>query len=92
MRAGVVVGWDRECERDAGWAAAVSVNPHQPFYHVLPDEGAGSPLRRLMHAPTQHSLERQLTFGRVKMGSTPRQEECDPHPHANMGCCSLCKE
>ena len=40
--AGVVVGWDKECERDAGWAAAVSVNPHQPFYHVLPDEGAAA--------------------------------------------------
>lgn len=37
--AGVVVGWDKECEREAGWAAAVNVNPCQPFYHVLPDEG-----------------------------------------------------
>ncbi|KAL6766563.1 hypothetical protein ACKKBG_A36535 [Auxenochlorella protothecoides x Auxenochlorella symbiontica] len=36
---GVVFGWDRECERDAEWAAAMGVRPRQPFYHVLPDEG-----------------------------------------------------
>lgn len=36
---GVVFGWDRECERDAEWAAAMGVAPRQPFYHVLPDEG-----------------------------------------------------
>ncbi len=36
---GVVYGWDRECERDPAWAAAVHADPTQPFYHVLPDEG-----------------------------------------------------
>ena len=37
--AGVVYGWDKECERDPEWAAAVQADPDQPFYHVLPDEG-----------------------------------------------------
>ena len=37
--AGVVYGWDKECERDPEWAAAVQADPNQPFYHVLPDEG-----------------------------------------------------
>ena len=37
--AGVVYGWDKECERDPDWAAAVQADPNQPFYHVLPDEG-----------------------------------------------------
>ena len=37
--AGVVYGWDKECERDSDWAASVQADPNQPFYHVLPDEG-----------------------------------------------------
>ena len=36
---GVVYGWDKDCERDPDWAAAVQADPNQPFYHVLPDEG-----------------------------------------------------
>ena len=35
----MVYGWDKDCERDPDWAAAVQADPHQPFYHVLPDEG-----------------------------------------------------
>jgi hemimethylated DNA binding protein len=38
---GVVYGWDKQCERDPEWAAAVQADPDQPFYHVLPDEGEG---------------------------------------------------
>jgi hemimethylated DNA binding protein len=35
---GVVYGWDRVCDRDDDWVAAMHTRGDQPFYHVLPDE------------------------------------------------------
>ena len=35
---GVVYGWDRKCERDPDWVAAMGVDGSLPFYYALPDE------------------------------------------------------
>ncbi|CAL8460560.1 g89 [Coccomyxa elongata] len=65
---GVVYGWDRECERDPAWAAAVHADPTQPFYHVLPDEDDCQRIFRgirLSKYVAQDNMEPVLTPRRV---------------------------